>query len=83
MVDRKARPNSCSYAEIASSVLVEEKSVNSSPNSLLKPAHNGIFFPTGTTALSDIPAPTTGNHLPVTRSFNKGLGKHGMYFGAK
>src|SRR2546430_12432786 len=74
-----ARPNSCSYPEIASRVLVEAKSVNPSPNSSPSPAQSGIFLPAGTTALIDIPAPTTGNHLPLTRSSSRGLGKCGIY----
>src|SRR3984893_6034322 len=76
---KRARPNSCPYAEIASSVLDDAKSPSSSPNSLLSPVQSGIFLPGGTSALIDIPAPTTGNHLPVTRSSSTGFGKCGMY----
>ena len=53
----------------------EKKSGNSSPNCFPRSAHSGIFIPEGTVAFRDIPAPTTGNHRPVTRSSSKGLGK--------
>lgn len=51
-------------------------------SSLPDAAHSGIFFPDGTTAFIDMPAPITGSHFPATRSSSTGFGKCGRYFAA-